>query len=116
MMRTLDIKITNATITNNPTIRWNSDYCQMEFVVTFELENGDHGRWARCLNEQNIEKLKKLFAFVETDTTEGEKIRIAHDHSIIGFGHPTEDRFIWAALVSPCEELTFAQLCDEVNK
>ena len=53
-MRTLDIKITNATITNNPTIRWNSDYCQMEFVVTFELENGDHGRWARCLNEQNI--------------------------------------------------------------
>ena len=116
-MITQDINIMNATILNNPTLRWNTDYFAMEFYVPFELESGDFCMWSCFTNEQNLEKLKKLFEFATTATSlEGRKIRIAGFRSLVGFGHPTEDRFVLIGSSSSCEELTFAQLCDNINK
>lgn len=78
------------------------------FRVSFKTHDtfASYTSWSGGLNQSlNLKRLEKFFDFWCRD----KDIRIVHHGLMLGFGHPTEDRFIITLGDYPCEELTYEQ-------
>lgn len=112
-----ELEVYEATIMADPTLMYDDDRCYL-YISTYFTTEKDTTCELRCYpTEENIQKyFGKLFEFTHATRLEGQKIRIVGRYSMVGFGHPTLDRFIVTGIPNPpSEEMTYEQLVECVT-